>query len=233
MQSGSNDNGLLKLIFEIREPKSKVWSLFLHCKVWSHLHLNLSQKSWARQFSWKRDGCRPRNIHIDSVTSDEIGYVQLNFAKLVLRGSYRKGSYVVWPLHNTIMSSVESQKGTITIQRCSVENQKGTITIQRCSCWEPEGFYHCSKMLRWEPEGHYHYSKMLRWEPEGHCHYSKTLCWEPEGHYRCTMSMSIAPLFSTEHCWILIAPFWLSTDNVLKRLPSTKSPYYRALRNMN
>ena len=26
-------------------------------------------------------------------------------------------------------SSVESQKGTITIQRCSVENQKGTIAI--------------------------------------------------------------------------------------------------------
>ena len=31
------------------------------------------------------------------------------------------------------VSSVESQKGAITIQRCSVENQKGTITIQRCS----------------------------------------------------------------------------------------------------
>ena len=27
------------------------------------------------------------------------------------------------------ISSVESQKGTITIQRCSIENQKGAITI--------------------------------------------------------------------------------------------------------
>ena len=27
------------------------------------------------------------------------------------------------------ISSVESQKGAITIQRCSVENQKGAITI--------------------------------------------------------------------------------------------------------
>ena len=26
--------------------------------------------------------------------------------------------------------SVESQKGTIIIQRCSIENQKGTINIQ-------------------------------------------------------------------------------------------------------
>ena len=28
--------------------------------------------------------------------------------------------------------SVESQKGAITIQKCSFENQKGAITIQRC-----------------------------------------------------------------------------------------------------
>ena len=30
-------------------------------------------------------------------------------------------------VHN--ISAVESQKGAITIQRCSIENQKGTIVI--------------------------------------------------------------------------------------------------------
>ena len=40
--------------------------------------------------------------------------------------------------------------------------------------------------------------------------------WVPEGRYRCTKSMVIAPfLFSTEHLWIVIVPFWLSTDNIL------------------
>ena len=36
-------------------------------------------------------------------------------------------------IHNTIIYnilSVESQKGTINIQRCSVDNQKGTIAVQ-------------------------------------------------------------------------------------------------------
>ena len=37
------------------------------------------------------------------------------------------------------ISSVESQKGAITIQRCSIENQKGTITIQRCSIENQKG----------------------------------------------------------------------------------------------
>ena len=32
-----------------------------------------------------------------------------------------------------IISSVESQKGIIAIQRCSVENQKGAIAVQ--SVW--------------------------------------------------------------------------------------------------
>ena len=35
--------------------------------------------------------------------------------------------------------SVESQKGIITIQRCSVESQKGIITIQRCSVENQKG----------------------------------------------------------------------------------------------
>ena len=35
--------------------------------------------------------------------------------------------------HLTIISSVESQKSAINIQRCSVENQKGTIAVQ--SIW--------------------------------------------------------------------------------------------------
>ena len=37
------------------------------------------------------------------------------------------------------ISSVESQKGAINIQRCSVENQKGTINIHRCSLENHKG----------------------------------------------------------------------------------------------
>ena len=32
------------------------------------------------------------------------------------------------------ISSVESQKGAVTVQRCSIENQKGTIAVQ--SLWQ-------------------------------------------------------------------------------------------------
>ena len=39
--------------------------------------------------------------------------------------------------------------------------------------------------------------------------------WEPEGRDYCTMSMAIAPLsFSIEHLWIMIAPFWLSNEDM-------------------
>ena len=31
--------------------------------------------------------------------------------------------------HTNIILSVESQKGALTIQRCSIENQKGAITM--------------------------------------------------------------------------------------------------------
>ena len=37
------------------------------------------------------------------------------------------------------ISSVESQKGAINIQRCSIENQKGAINIQRCSIENQKG----------------------------------------------------------------------------------------------
>ena len=53
------------------------------------------------------------------------------------------------------ISSVESQKGAITIQICSIKNQKGAITIQRCSIKTQKGaitIQRCS--LR--PEGRYH-----------------------------------------------------------------------------
>ena len=36
-------------------------------------------------------------------------------------------------------SSVESQKGAITIQRCSVENQKGVIAIDFVQRHRPSG----------------------------------------------------------------------------------------------
>ena len=38
-----------------------------------------------------------------------------------------------------VISSVESQKGIITIQWCSVESQKGIITIQWCSVENQKG----------------------------------------------------------------------------------------------
>ena len=53
---------------------------------------------------------------------------------------------------------------------------------------------------------------------EGRYQYSKMFCWEPEGRYRCSMYMYMAiALFwcSTEHLWIVIAPFWLWSDNNL------------------
>ena len=38
--------------------------------------------------------------------------------------------------------------------------------------------------------------------------------WEPEGHYCQSVCTAIAPFwFSMEHCWIVIMPFWLSTDD--------------------
>ena len=54
----------------------------------------------------------------------------------------------------------------------------------------------------WEEEGCHHYSKMFRWEPEGsYCHRHGT---------------AIVPFwFSMAHLWILIAPFWLSTDDIM------------------
>ena len=40
--------------------------------------------------------------------------------------------------------------------------------------------------------------------------------WKPEGYYDHTCSTVIAPFrFSNEHCWIVIMPFWLSTDDFL------------------
>ena len=53
------------------------------------------------------------------------------------------------------------------------------------------------------------------WEAEGRYHYSKMFHWEPEGHYRhrhCTLIVLF--WFIPEHLWILIAPFWLSTDDI-------------------
>ena len=46
------------------------------------------------------------------------------------------------------------------------------------------------------------------WEPEGRYQYSKMFYQEPEGRYCCTKSM-------------VIAPFWLSTDDVLTAILST------------
>ena len=44
----------------------------------------------------------------------------------------------------------------------------------------------------------------------------KMFCWEPEGHHCCTKSIAIAPfLFSMQHCWTVIIPFWFSTDEIM------------------
>ena len=75
-----------------------------------------------------------------------------------------------------------------------------TNCMRTCTCF-------CSHLytVTWEPERRYQYSKMF--------HVLKI--WEPEGCYRCTMSMAITPIwFSTEHLWVVIAPFWLSTDDM-------------------
>ena len=48
----------------------------------------------------------------------------------------------VIPSHNEPrmdMSSIESQKGDITLQQCSVENKKGDITLQQCSVENKKG----------------------------------------------------------------------------------------------
>ena len=46
--------------------------------------------------------------------------------------------------------------------------------------------------------------------------YSKTFHWAREGRYCCTKYMAIVPFwFSVGHLWIVIAPFWLSTDGIL------------------
>ena len=58
-------------------------------------------------------------------------------------------------------------------------------------------------MFRSIPQGRYHYSKMLRWKPEGRYRYR-----------HCTVIEAF--WFSTEHLWMLIAPFWLSTDDMVK-----------------
>ena len=59
---------------------------------------------------------------------------------------------------------------------------------------------------------------IVTWEPEGrYPAYSNTCIyrWEPEGRYRHRHCTAIAPsLFSTEHLWILKAPFWLPTDDI-------------------
>ena len=45
----------------------------------------------------------------------------------------RRHSYWYIYVGYNIISSTESQKGIIELQRCSVENQKGTIAVQ--SLW--------------------------------------------------------------------------------------------------
>ena len=61
-------------------------------------------------------------------------------------------------MYDMHISSVDSQKGAITIQRCSTENQKGAITIQRCSVGNQKGtvaidFAFSSKIEMWEYRG--------------------------------------------------------------------------------
>ena len=68
---------------------------------------------------------------IGSVTiRNSNSHVQLNFAKIHLHGIFNTGRvYVmVWPRTNIYDIS-------------SYESQKGVIAIQRCSVWEPEGRY--------------------------------------------------------------------------------------------
>ena len=56
---------------------------------------------------------------------------------------------------------------------------------------------------------------IVSWEPEGRYHYSKVFNWEAERRYRHKYCTAIAPFwFWVEHLRMLIAPFWLSTDDM-------------------
>ena len=132
---------------------------------------------------------------------------------------------------------------SVRVHLSSAENQKGDYRYSAMFCWEPEGRYRYSTMFCWEPEGRYRYSTMFCWEQEGRYRYSTMFCWEQKGHYRYStmfcweqegryrystmfcgepevcfhhrLCTEKAPFwFSMEHCWIVIMPFWLSTDDI-------------------
>ena len=52
---------------------------------------------------------------------------------------WRSNGKFEWNLTWSFISSVESQKGAINIQRCSIENQKGTIAMQSLWWKRPSG----------------------------------------------------------------------------------------------
>ena len=80
-----------------------------------------SQSASIHPRSWCPGGC---SCALDHGGSSEICKVEWN---------YQIGNILVhrqWRARRALsLFKVESQKGTITIQRCSIENQKGTITI--------------------------------------------------------------------------------------------------------
>ena len=58
-------------------------------------------------------------------------------------------------------------------------------------------------------------SQTVSREPEGRYRHSNMSYWEPEGRYCHRHCTGIVPFwFSTKHLWILIAPFWLSHDEI-------------------
>ena len=105
-------------------------------------------------------------------------------------------------LEDVKRKSLESQKGTITIQRCFHENQGGISSSVLSVFFTDNKLLKSLHLIGWE--------QICQWKTLT----KRLMKCPPEGHYHCWLCTAIATSwFSAEHLWILIAPFWLSADN--------------------
>ena len=84
-----------------------------------------------RLISWSND--------IDNRNHWDASHLSLSECSCILSHDMGKHTLYAKSLLSNLIMSVESQKGTVNIQRCSVENQKGAINIQRCSVENQKG----------------------------------------------------------------------------------------------
>ena len=124
--------------------------------------------------------------------------------------------------------SVENQKGTITIQRCSVENQKGTITIQRCSVENQKGIITIQRCAVENQKGAITIQRCSVENQKGIITIQRCSVENQKGvitikgvPLRTKRALLPWTLYSNSTLlvldgtlWILIAPFWLSTDDM-------------------